>query len=543
MNSSIRSKITTLTIYAVVITMVIVTVIAVTSVKKIGDESAEKILTLMSETGQKNLDSYFESVEKSVEFVSAYAEADLMNLSDDDLTSHVERVESVFNKVASRTEGALTYYYRIDPEITDKVDGFWYVDSGGEEGFERHEVTDISGYDTSDTSNIVWFTVPKNTGEPIWLPPYVTENLDVRVISYNVPIYWDETFVGVIGIEINYQTMATQVDNIKLYDNGYAFINDSEGNLIYHPYIDITTMSDDEKPKTPDGLVSESTIVKYSFDGVSKMAEWKELENGMRLNVSVPLSEINKGWEMLVAEILVVAVLLVLIFILIAFRFTKAITLPLRELTAAAEQVNEGNYDVDLGYRGDDEVGLLTKTFNQLVSYLRDHITDLSQVAYKDELTSVRNKAAYNKYMAELKAEIENTETAPFDLAFGMFDCDGLKTINAVYGHNKGDEYLKTGCRVVCKVFRNSAVFRLDNDEFLAVIRDDDFENMEELAVRFEKKQEKINKSAENEWEEAHVSMGIAVYDPKMDRSLEDVIARATRIMNDSKKKNKSNKE
>ena len=30
---------------------------------------------------------------------------------------------------------------------------------------------------------------PKTTGKPVWLPPYITENLGARVISYNVPIY------------------------------------------------------------------------------------------------------------------------------------------------------------------------------------------------------------------------------------------------------------------------------------------------------------------------------------------------------------------
>ena len=85
--------------------------------------------------------------------------------------------------------------------------GFWYVgQSGG--SFEEHEVTDITQYDTDDTSSPVWFTVPKATGEGVWLPPYYTENLGARVISYNVPVYWKNQFVGVIGIEMDYGVLA-----------------------------------------------------------------------------------------------------------------------------------------------------------------------------------------------------------------------------------------------------------------------------------------------------------------------------------------------
>ena len=36
--------------------------------------------------------------------------------------------------------------------------------------------------------------------------------------------------------------MAEQVDHISLYDNGYAFINDAEGNLIYHPTSSFVTL-------------------------------------------------------------------------------------------------------------------------------------------------------------------------------------------------------------------------------------------------------------------------------------------------------------
>ena len=38
-------------------------------------------------------------------------------------------------------------------------------------------------------------------------------------------MYLDDRFIGVIGIEMDYSFMTEQVDNITLYDNGYAFVN------------------------------------------------------------------------------------------------------------------------------------------------------------------------------------------------------------------------------------------------------------------------------------------------------------------------------
>ena len=42
-------------------------------------DSSNQILRLLCETGERNLDSYLESVEQSVETVSGYADADLAN--------------------------------------------------------------------------------------------------------------------------------------------------------------------------------------------------------------------------------------------------------------------------------------------------------------------------------------------------------------------------------------------------------------------------------------------------------------------------------
>lgn len=208
---SLRTRITLLTVFVTAIAVTLVTLVSVLFIRNSKHRESEQMLLLLCETGQRNLDYYFNSIQKSVEKVALYAEDNLAGLEDGVLKRQVNRTRKYFEKMAGKTNGVLTYYYRIDPEVSANVKGFWFTNLDGE-GFVEHEVTDISDYDTRDTSKLVWFTVPKNTGEPIWLPPYVTDNLDVRVISYNVPIYWRGIFVGVVGIEMEYSAMAEQVE-------------------------------------------------------------------------------------------------------------------------------------------------------------------------------------------------------------------------------------------------------------------------------------------------------------------------------------------
>ncbi|MBQ9522146.1 MAG: diguanylate cyclase [Oscillospiraceae bacterium] len=531
---SIRTKITLLTVCAIVAAMSISTIFGVFAIKNFGDSSSKQMLLLLCETGEKNLDSYFGSVQQSVEMVAAFVEADLTGLEADQLESHMSRASAIFGKTASRTIGVLTYYYRVDPAISDTVKGFWYIKSD-EGGFQEHEVTDITLYDTGDTSALVWFTVPKATGKAIWLPPYVTDNLNVRVISYNVPIYWNGVFVGVVGIEIDYSTMSEQVDNIRLYENGYAFINDADGNIIYHPRIDVVKLTGENRPKTPYGLLSEEIYIQYTYDGVKKQAVWLPLSNGMRLNVTVPVSEINNEWQNMIYDNFSASVFLLVVFIIMTTQFTDQITAPLGKLTEAAKEVNAGNYDFELDYNRNDEVGILTQTFRQLIRYLKTYISDLNDMAYADALTSVHNKGAFDIYTRDLQARINNPDEK-LCFAVGVFDCDNLKAINDQYGHDKGDIYLKTATNLICRVFKHSPVFRTGGDEFTVVIQNEDYENRAELMSRFEKQCAEVCAAAGAPWEEVHVSLGIDAFDPENDCLVSDVVRRADKLMYENKR-------
>ena len=309
---SVKNKITTITMCIAIIAMSISAAVGVMALRSVGTSNADQVLLLMCETGQKNLDHDFQSVEQSVAMVSAYVESDLDGLSEEQIQAHLARVKGIFTRIISKTDGVLTYYYRIDPAISQTAKGFWYVSN--DEGFFEHEVTDITQYNTLDTSALVWFTVPKTTGKPVWLPPYITENLGARVISYNVPIYHHGRFVGVIGIELDYTNLAKMVDNITLYDNGYAFVNDAKGKIIYHSRMDVLNMA--EQPKVPNGLLSNNKFVRYTFEGVEKQAVWLPLSNGLRLNLCVPVEEINAEWHNW--SIKLVAIITVLLILSVA---------------------------------------------------------------------------------------------------------------------------------------------------------------------------------------------------------------------------------
>lgn len=535
---SLRTEITFTMLCVILASLVVTTLLSAVFIRTTESHKSDRLLQMLCASGQRSLDYYFDSVQNSVTKVTTFAEEDLDSVnSEEELAAHIERIREYFCMTASKTKGVLTYYYRIDPSVSSEIKGFWYIDLNGQ-GFEEHEVTDITQYDVEDTSKLVWFTVPKHEGKPIWLPPYITDNLDVRVISYDAPVYWKGQFIGVIGIEVDYSTMAEEINSIRLYDNGYAFLGDADGNLFYHPHIDVADLSSGSEFEFPYREGDENKVIRYAYRGEKKEAVWCTLSNGLRLSVTVPVSETQGEWKGLILNISLGAVVVLIAASLFLMYYTRRITKPLEQLTAAAEQIERGNYDLDLIYDEDDELGRLTRSFKDLSGTMKAHITDLHGQVFIDALTKVKNKGALSNRLDEMQEAIDSgAQEQAF--AIGVFDCDQLKLINDRYGHDKGDIYLKKAAHIICEVFKHSPVFRMGGDEFAVILENEDYMDRDALLEQFDKTAETVNEAAAEPWEEVHISKGFAVFAPSEDSAVTDVMQRADQLMYENKRERK----
>ena len=532
-----------LNVVSIIIAIFVTSLISSIYVANFGHQSVEQSLALLCETGKNNINYYLKSVEQSVKTVSALIDDDLDQIDEADYdagyAAHVEQARTIFLEASKNTNGVLTFYYRLSPEITSLTGekGFWYTDLDNT-GFVEHEVTDIS----DDKNTCVWYYEPKTRNEPVWLPPYVTDNLDKIVISYNVPVYRLGEFVGVVGIEISYHTLGDQIKNIKVLQSGFAYIvaND-DGNIIYHPEIDILKMPEDKRPSIPQGFFDDLSSgrhhITYTFQGVTKHAHWLNLSNNMSIVVCVPEAEINGTWQTIVWQIVAGGLAVVFAIALITTILTRSLTRPLKELTLAAEEINKGNYNVELKSKRNDEIGVLTTTVSKLVDNLGAYIGDLNQLAYSDALTSVKNKSSFDIAFKELQGRIDRGEKVEFAIA--MFDCDGLKDINDEYGHDKGNVYLKNSSILMSKVFSHSVIYRLGGDEFASILYDEDYRNREELKQEFFAQSEAISATAKEGYEKVNVSVGIASFDPEIDSFAEDVLIHADHLMYQNKRERK----
>jgi len=105
------------------------------------------------------------------------------------------------------------------------------------------------------------------------------------------------------------------------------------------------------------------------------------------------VSEINSGWTGMIRILMIELLAILAIAIIAMMRFTGRITKPLRDLTEAAKQVDEGNYDFSLEYDKDDEIGVLTRAFMQLAANTKEKITEMEEVDRQKVLINILSNA------------------------------------------------------------------------------------------------------------------------------------------------------
>ena len=571
---SIRTKITLMTMVAIVVSVLLIGGVAVLFIRDEAERESDREMTLLCDSQRKSLNEYMMSIEQTVDMLARYITEDLSSVElmeggvvgvqgygsamagrdwlgekqaalDAYLVQHEEKAEAVFRSAANHTHGVIAYYYRLNPEITENFPGFLYtkIDTPS---FAPHVINDIFSYSMDDISHIGWYSLPLQRGRPSWLEPYYNLNLDQEMVSYVDPIYKAGTFIGIVGMDIGYETLKSQIDSIRIYETGYACLVDAEGNVVYHPYLETGSRVENAVPEMAEAANNQNMeedevyIFRYTFNGMEKKAVFSQLENGLRLMIMAPAVEISAGWYEMIKSILFIGGMILLVFAIGTTFVTVRLIEPLQTLTAASQRLAEGDYEVKLEYEGNDEVGILTNSFQRLVEHLKVYINDLNSKAYKDALTHVKNKGAFEVQAQEMDERIESAEGEPLEFAVGMFDCNFLKNINDHFGHPCGDIYLKTGCMFICKIFQHSPVFRVGGDEFAVLLQNEDYQNMEILLRHFDEEAEHVNERAEHPWVMINFSKGVAVYDPETDRCVNDVFNRADQEMYQDKVRQKA---
>lgn len=259
----------------------------------------------------------------------------------------------------------------------------------------------ISGEDY-DVTTRAWFDCTK-TGKTVLTKPYIAASTGKTIISAVAPVFDENgTAVGAAGIDVAINTVVKMMGNYTIGKEGYTMLLTSDGTFVYHPnssLIDTKIQDMNISSNIANAISSQaSQIIGYRVNGEHKYGYIMPIgDTGFIALSCIPN---NQYYSSLVRSVIMLIILIVAgeVFILFLLgRLSGKIVRPLVQLNGVATELANGNLDVSLDVRTEDEVGELAVSIDKTVQRLKEYID------YIDEISEVLAAMADGKLAINLK--------------------------------------------------------------------------------------------------------------------------------------------
>ncbi|MBM7623248.1 methyl-accepting chemotaxis protein [Sporohalobacter salinus] len=374
------------------------------------------------------------------------------------------------HSISNNVEEFMDKAYKISERLTDNsnIKGF---DSEKQEKvlnktidknsyFKVFYVQDTTGMQTAtsigavnDMSGRWWFKRIMKTKDSFISKSYFTITDNIPVTSIIMPIYNQGKLKGVFGADLKLNYLQKLVEKLSLGKGSHAYIIDGQGVVIAHPnkkqvsqlynYREMTKKvilrdengnivrdaegnqkSELRKIEVPDKLKKITSKVLNGKSGVAEYVNNKgeEVISGY---YPIELKGDSNNWAVITVQNkdkamgfvssvqyknIIIAAGLILLVIAAMYYAANKITTPILNIVDLMEQAAGGDLSVYSAYQGEDEIGRLSDSFNDMINDLRDIIQTTEKTAARTLSTSEKLSASSQETAAAVEEATALTE-------------------------------------------------------------------------------------------------------------------------------------
>jgi len=262
-----------------------------------------------------------------------------------------------------------------------------------------------------------------DNGEIAILGTGLTNSERVITIARKIRGYSSYSVKGILAIEMNERQLSNLWNQVDLGDNGFFFILDAQGAVVYAPDSAV------REELLGSGITqrmegSNDSRFPWRLNGKDMMIVTKRSDySGWSLGIAMPLDELRAPISGIRSTTVTVGAITLAIALVLALRFGNSIVRPIRTLKNGMRETEKGNWKSIESKPRDDEIGGLIHSYNLMVSRLSDMI----ERVYDTELSSQKTKLQ----LQEIELERHKAEFQALQLQINPhFLYNTLETIN-----------------------------------------------------------------------------------------------------------------
>lgn len=398
------------------------------------------------------------AIEEEISQKMTYLSNDIGHFIDGQLLSHQRLGESMARVVSEQglSMERTGYYTLMESLIELNSDtygmGVWFETNRYDEDVtyfgpyaykDQGQVVFTADYETADYDypNQDWYLQSKASNDVAWSEPYYDETLDMTLITTSFPFQIADQFAGVVSSDIDISQLQSVIRDVEVGESGRAFLlNDNEG-FIVHPTegsVGTTIKEDEAFGAVAEQVLSGETGVTVEINGESSHVYTQVIpRTDWVLGFVVPEAEMYQSLSTLLSRIAIITIIILVVFITIAFILANKLTKPIKNLSTEVEKVAQGDLSVQISSTTNDEIGQLTEQFNQMVMSFNQLI--------KEVKTSV-----YNVHDAsnQLSAVAEETSASSEEISRAMSQVSSGTSEAAHFAETTNEETLQLSTKL-----------------------------------------------------------------------------------------------
>ncbi|TVY06932.1 cache domain-containing sensor histidine kinase [Paenibacillus cremeus] len=333
-------------------------------------------------------DSYLKGYERSL--VSLLTNREVKEFVD--LPGNLEEYEYYRYRKLIREIGVDPLFIR-NPEIASiyvisfKGNAVYYFSDVPEQSFSADEVKSQLDYFRAHTNNEGLLGILNNSILSNQKNQMITLVRQIRGLSSPVP-------QGLLAIEVRSADLSALWKGIDLGANGYFFIMDENGQIVYHPQTDrVGTMV--PEPLKHKITASGQQLFEDSDQGEDRVYMARKSDySGWSLVVSMPKSELRKPVSNIRLTTIVVGLFTLVLALGIAYRFGRSITVPIQVLKNGMRETGKGNWATIPLPEHSDEIVELMMRYNRMVQQLSELVEKVYEAELKNQVIQMERQQA-----------------------------------------------------------------------------------------------------------------------------------------------------
>ena len=257
-----------------------------------------------------------------------------------------------------------------------------------------------------------WYKDAQAAGGTTLTEPYIDAATNVPIMTIATPV----PAVGVVGGDLNLQTLVNIINALDFDGMGYAFLVSSDGKILVHPDKNLVMKNlADLYPRDTPPISSNFSEVEQ--DGQTRILTFAPIKGLPSVQWYVGLSiDKNKAYSMLsefrTSAIIAMSIAVVLIIALLGL-LIRVLMQPLTAMGKAMEDIAQGEGDLTkrLAIQSQDELGALANSFNRFVERIHASIREVASTTGQLNEVAKRVVSASNSSMLNSDEQASRTNS------------------------------------------------------------------------------------------------------------------------------------